>query len=140
MTLSTFYLPSNSDLYVECEVLSSLYRNVLSEEKIVDIFISDTIRENIKPFMNKNQILVNARLIFDTSDYTFKTNSSSVLVICICSDKFGLLINNDNGYPLRKNNIVKFSSCNGKIRITADMSKSKEYSIFVFFTETKNNE
>ncbi|AAR83400.1 hypothetical protein CNPV054 [Canarypox virus] len=140
MKTSTFSLPCNSDLYVECEVLSSLYRRVLNEEKIVDVFISDTIRKNIQPFLSDDEILTNIKLISDASEYSFKTNSSSVLVICICSDKFGLLINNDNGYPLRKNNIVKFSSCNGKMRITADMSKSKEYSIFVFFTETKNNE
>ncbi|UWX11184.1 CRPV-075 [Crowpox virus] len=140
MKTSTFSLHCNSDLYVECEVLSSLYRRVLNEEKIVDVFISDTIRKNIQPFLSDDETLTNIKLISDASEYSFKTNNSSILIICICPDKFSLLINNDNDYPLSKNNIAKFSSCNGKIRITTDMSKNKEYSIVVFFTETKNNE
>ncbi|AYP74258.1 hypothetical protein [Fowlpox virus] len=136
MTLSTFSLPRNSDLYVECEVLASLYRNVLSEEKIVDIFISDTIKENIKPFMNNNQVLVNARLVFDRSDYSFKVyNESSLILICICSDNFDLLLNNNEDCLLVcNNNIAKLSSCRGRVNINFDM-KGREYSILVFFVE-----
>ncbi|UOX38790.1 hypothetical protein [Finch poxvirus] len=138
MKTSTFSLPCNSDLYVECEVLSSLYRKVLNKEKIVDIFVSDTIKKNIQPFLSDNETLTSIKLISDASEYSFKVTNSSVLILCICSDKFGLLINNDNGYPLNKNNITKFPYCNGKINITADMSNDKEYSIFAFLV--KNNE
>ncbi|ARF02660.1 SWPV1-045 [Shearwaterpox virus] len=139
MTLSTFSLKKDSDLYVECEVLASLYRSVLNEEKIVNIFLSDTIRENIKPFISENDLLVKAMLISDTKEYSFKVkNNSDLIVICICSDDFDLLVNNDdiNCHLLIKDNIAKISSCNGTININFDdISKDKEHTIFVFFIE-----